>query len=370
MTTWITRLDAPGSGPRVAIKDLIDVEGVPTTAASPAVAESATPATADAACLAGLRAGDVAIVGKVNLHELAFGGTGVNHWFGTPRNPLDERRIPGGSSSGSAVAVATGEVDFALGTDTAGSIRTPSACCGTVGLKTTHRRIPTAGVRPLAPSLDVVGPMARDVAGVVAGMELLDPRFSMHLAEPAPVIGRVRVPGTDPRIDTAIDRLLHESGIDVVEITLAGYGAAVTAGVTVLMAEAWTVNGHLRDEQPDRLSHDVIERLDQGSRVSASETAAAEATRVAWRSELAAAWDRAPVLVWPTLLELPRLLDDPAQDTRTTNVPVNLAGCPSLALPVPLGSGLPAGLQIVGPDHGEAMICATGLVLESAADTH
>ncbi len=353
----------------MAIKDLIDVEGVPTTAASPAVAATAMPAATDAPCLAGLRAGDAAIVGKANLHELAFGGTGVNRWFGTPRNPLDERRIPGGSSSGSAVAVATGEVDFALGTDTAGSIRTPSACCGTVGLKTTHRRIPTEGVRPLAPSLDVVGPMARDVAGVVTGMEMLDPTFSIHDAEVASSVGRVRVPGTDPRIDAAIDRLLHAAGFEVVEITLTGYAAAVTAGVTVLMAQAWAVNGHLLSEQPERLSPDVVERLEQGSRTTTSATIEAERTRADWQRELAAAWTRTPALVWPVLLESPRGIDEPAQDTRTTNVPVNLAGCPALALPAPLDDGFPASLQIVGPHRSEAMLCATGQVLESAAGT-
>ena len=117
-----------------------------------------SPPTRDAACLARLRAADVAIVGKANLHELACGGTGVNPHFGTPVNPFDPTCIPGGSSSGNAVALADGEVDIAIGSDTAGSIRNPSACCGTAGLKTTWGRIPLDGVWPLAPSLDTVGP--------------------------------------------------------------------------------------------------------------------------------------------------------------------------------------------------------------------
>jgi len=252
----------------VAIKDLIDVAGVPTTAGSPAVAAVATPATSDAACMAGLREADAAIVGKANLHELAFGGTGVNRWFGTPRNPLDHRRIPGGSSSGSAVAVATGEADIALGTDTAGSIRTPSACCGTVGLKTTHGRILVGGVRALAPSLDVVGPMARDVAGVVAGMRLLDPGFSMDGAAPAPVIGRVRISGVDPRIDQALDDVLRLSEVEVLDLELPGFSRAAAAGVTVLLAEAWTVNRRLHDDHPDRLGPDVLQRLEHGCRIT------------------------------------------------------------------------------------------------------
>src|SRR5690242_1330086 len=128
MTTFITRLDPSGSGPRLAVKDLIDVEGAPTTAGCKAVAAAADPAEKDAPCMAGARAADARIVGKVNLHELAFGATGVNPWYGTPENPLDPSLVPGGSSSGSAVAVATDEADVAYGSDTGGSVRIPSAC--------------------------------------------------------------------------------------------------------------------------------------------------------------------------------------------------------------------------------------------------
>src|SRR5207237_4097765 len=131
------------------------------------------------------------VVGKVNLHELAYGTTGINPWFGTATNPLDPARVPGGSSSGSAVAVATGEADAAYGSDTGGSVRIPSACCGTAGLKTTHGRIPLDGVWPLAPSFDTIGPMARDVAGLILGMQLLEPGFAPATEAPTHV-GRVR----------------------------------------------------------------------------------------------------------------------------------------------------------------------------------
>ncbi len=225
MSTWILRLDGTGAGPRVAIKDLIDLAGTPTTGASAVLAASAQAADADAACLAGLRAADAAIVGKTNLHELAAGGTGINLHFGTPVNPFDPALIPGGSSSGNAVALAAGEVDVAIGTDTAGSIRTPSACCGTVGLKPTHGRVPAAGVWPLAPSLDAVGPMARDVSGVIAGMALLEPGFTAAPA-PAGAIGRVRLPDVDPVIDAAVDSLLAASELEVVDVVLAGWDRA------------------------------------------------------------------------------------------------------------------------------------------------
>jgi len=142
MSTFIARFETSGPGVRLAVKDLIDMEGVPTTAGCRAVANEAVPATRDAACLAGARAAGARIVGRTNLHELALGVTGVNPWYGTPVNPLDPRLVPGGSSSGSAVAVATLEADVAYGSDTGGSVRIPSACCGTAGLKTTWCRDP------------------------------------------------------------------------------------------------------------------------------------------------------------------------------------------------------------------------------------
>src|SRR5580700_7343250 len=137
VTTFITRYDTSGDGVRLAVKDLIDMEGEITTAGCRAVAERAAPAGRDAACLAGARAAGARIVGRTNLHELALGVTGINPWYGTPVNPLDPTLVPGGSSSGAAVSVATEEADVAYGSDTGGSVRIPAACCGIAGLKTT-----------------------------------------------------------------------------------------------------------------------------------------------------------------------------------------------------------------------------------------
>ena len=365
--TWILRMDEPGTGPRVGIKDLIDVAGTPTTAACKVLARQAEPAERDAACLAGLRAADAAIVGKTNLHELACGGTGVNRHFGTPRNPFDPACIPGGSSSGSAVALADGEVDLALGSDTAGSIRNPSACCGTAGLKTTWGRIPLDGVWPLAPSLDTVGPMARDVAGLIEGMALLEPGFVAARA-PAPTIGRVRHPDVDPAIDAAVDAALAASELEVVEVELPGWDAANDAGWAVMFHEYWVVDHHLYEQDRDALGDDIVERIEQGRDVTPAAYRAARVQRDAWRAELAAAFERAPVLAWPTIAMFPTPIDGPAPNTRRTNLPVNHAGHPSLALPVPAeGSRFPASVQLVGPDDSEDVLCATGLVVEAAA---
>src|SRR5512140_106927 len=227
MSTWMLRETAPGPGLRVAVKDIIDVADLPTTAGSLAVADLAKPAAADAACLAGLRAaiarGQACLAGKVNLHELAYGISGINRAFGTPVNPLDPALVPGGSSSGSAVAVATGEADVAYGSDTGGSIRIPAACCGVAGLKTTWGRIPLAGVRPLAPSLDTVGPMARDVAGLAAGMALLEPGFTVTAGPPA-AVGRVMM-AAHPAISQAVDAALAATGWQVSPVTLRGLDA-------------------------------------------------------------------------------------------------------------------------------------------------
>jgi amidase len=371
MATFILRLDDPGDAapdaPRLAVKDLLDVAGTPTTAGSAVVAATAEPAATDASCVAAARAAGARIVGKVNLHELAFGGTGINPHFGTPVNPLDQTRIPGGSSSGSAVAVATGEADVAIGTDTAGSVRTPSACCGTVGLKTTWGRIPTAGVWPLAPSLDTVGPMARDVAGVTLGMQLLEPGFTAQ-ASSATTVGRVRLPiPVDPVVDRAVDDLLAASGLDVVDLVLPGWAAAARAGGTVLFGEAWLTDHALYAADAAGLGDETRDRLEQGRAIPAADLAAARAHARAWRQELAAVFAGVELLALPTLPVLATRLDEPPADSRTPNVPVNLAGLPALALPAPTGGPLPASVQLVGPRGSEPLLLATGAVLEAAA---
>ena len=370
MATFITRLEYAPGGIRLAVKDLIDMVGVPTTAGSHALAASAVPA-ADAPCLAGARAASVPIVGKVNLHELAFGASGVNDYFGTPVNPLDPRRVPGGSSSGSAVAVADDDADIAYGSDTGGSIRIPAAFCGITGLKTTHGRVSLAGVWPLAPSLDTVGPMARDVAGVAAGMSLLEPGFTLD-APPAVRVGRVRPAGydVDPAIDAAIDSALLRSGLEVSEVTLPGWLAARKAAGVIIDAEAAESNRALLDDpvRRDLLGSEVRARLAEGAATTPAQRANARTVQSTWRDALSRALAEVDVLVLPTVPFFPPALEDAARKQYTifTN-PVNLSGNPALALPVPSANRLPASLQIIGPASSEAVLLATAAIIEATA---
>jgi amidase len=371
MATFITRLEHASSGIRLAVKDLIDLAGVPTTAGSRALADTAAPAEADAPCLAGARAARVAIVGKVNLHELAFGASGVNHYFGTPVNPLDPELVPGGSSSGSAVAVADGEADIAYGSDTGGSIRIPAAFCGVTGLKTTHGRVSLDGVWPLAPSLDTVGPMALDVAGVAAGMTLLERGFTLD-APPAARVGRIRPPGfdVDPLIDAAIDASLVRSGLEVAEIDLPGWQDARHALGVILDAEAADSNRALLDDpaRRDLLGADVRARLTEGAQTTPADLAQARAFQSTWRTMMARALEDVDVLVLPTVPFFPPRLAEAARKPYTvfTN-PVNLSGFPAIALPVPGSGRMPASLQLIGPANSEALLLATAAIIEATA---
>jgi amidase len=373
VTTYITRFDAGsseagGDGPRLAVKDLIDVAGVPTTAACKAVANAAKPADADAACLAGARAAGARIVGKVNLHELAFGATGVNPWFGTPVNPLDPALVPGGSSSGSAVAVATDEADVAYGSDTGGSVRIPSACCGTAGLKTTHGRISLEGVWPLASSLDTIGPMARDVDGLLLGMQLLEPGFAVDV-DAATTIGRFRPVGVDPLIDAAVDAALAAAGFDVVEIDLPGYVDGGMAGGAITIFEAARAVGPVLARDPDGVGSGPATLLRLGAGVSEADVANARLGQERWKDELRATFERVQLIALPTAAIFPLPLDAPedrGNDLARLTMPFNTSGSPVIALPVPSSGRLPASVQLVAPWDAEALLLATGRVVEAA----
>jgi amidase len=368
VTTFITRYDTSGPGVRLAVKDLIDMEGEPTTAGCRAVAARATPAPRDAACLAGARAARARIVGRTNLHELALGVTGVNQWYGTPVNPLDPALVPGGSSSGSAVAVATGEADVAYGSDTGGSVRIPAACCGTAGLKTTWGRVPLDGVWPLSPSFDTVGPLARDVAGLVTGMALLEPGFAVADVGRASdlAVGMLRL-DADPAITAAVDRAVRLAEWDVTPVDVPGWDEARTQAGLLLVVEAWHSDRSLLAEDPEGIGEDVRSRLELGSTFDDTAVRAAWVTQREWQATVERVFCRVDFLVTPTLTIFPPPLDkgDELLVSRCT-LPANLAGVPALSLPVPTSGPLPAGLQLIGPAHSEDRLLAAGAQLEAA----
>ncbi len=365
--TWIVRLEAGGPGARLAVKDCIDVEGLPTTVGCLVIAEQARPAGQDAAVVAAARRSGAQVVGKTNLAELCWSASGMNAWSGTPVNPADPQRLPGGSSSGSAVAVALGEADVALGTDTGGSVRIPAACCGVVGLKTTWGRVPVEGVYPLAPSLDTVGPLGADVAAVALGMRLIEPGFTPAPGELA--VGRIRpgaYPAVDAATDAAVDAALDAAGIRTADVTGLDFAATVTATDALIDSEAYQVNSYLMPELA-RLGQNIQRNLTEAAAITAEQVAAAEQARASVREWFAGQLARYPFLALPTLVGAPPLLGERGMPLTVLTMPANLAGLPALAMPVPGGpAGLPASLQLIGPPGGEEQLIALARHIEAA----
>jgi amidase len=357
-----------GDGPRLAVKDCIDVEGLPTTAGCPVVAEMAEPAHVDAAVVATAREAGARIVGKTSLTELCWSASGVNQWSGTPVNPRDPRRVPGGSSSGSAVVVARGEADVAFGTDTAGSVRIPAACCGVVGLKTTWGRVPLKGVYPLAASLDTVGPLGPDVAAVEAGMRLMMPGFTVP-EESGLAAGRIEVEAggdIDPRVTTAIDEALTLSSVAVRSATTWDFRSAVDAAGVLIDVEGFRANAYLMP-YIEQLSPHVRRNLERGARLRRPAIADAERAREEVRARFAALLGDFPVLVMPTLAGQPPLLGQRGIMLTLLTAPVNLAGLPALSLPVPARDGVIASLQVIGESEERVLAFAKSVEAALAA---
>jgi amidase len=389
VTIWLVRLATRGDGPRLAVKDAIDVAGVPTTAACPVIADRAAPAERDAPVVAAARAQGVRVAGKTNLTELCRAADGVNPWTGTPENPLDPRLVPGGSSSGSAVAVAVGEADVALGTDTGGSVRIPAACCGVTGLKTTHGRVSLEGVFALAPSLDTVGPIGTDVASVALGMRLIEPGFAPGRSEkhedgPDPaaavsdwaggrehegrVVGRLRPvgPAIDPAVDAAVDAALRTAGLVLADERVEPWPRALAAGNTLLLAEGYRGHRGLL-AYPERMSARIRRRIERGGRITDGMLDEAYATRTALRTLLDGLFERYPVLALPTLTKPPpRIGAERDVDLTELTLPFNLSGHPVLALPIPGPAAMPGSVQLVGPPGGEERLLAIGSLVEAA----
>ena len=372
---------------RLAVKDNIDMKGVLTTAGSQFFQQTHKPAQADARCLAIARQRNVQIVGKTNLTEFAVSPSGINEYFGTPENPLRHNLIPGGSSSGNAVAIANGMADVAFGTDSAGSIRVPAACCGIVGLKTTHGLISIEGVYPIEPKhLDTVGPMGKDIASTVQGMDLLQTGFAgkysaAKAAKPSGRsirIGRLKLKGTDPDIDVAIDEAVAKAGFQVVPLDDSfrdKWENAKRDGNTIASAGAWISDQRLQFALGVTTRTKAVIRLGQITYTTSYRAAVARQT--AWQRTLENVFDKVDVIAVPTLQKMPPGL--PLVNLRIgilealvlemlNTVAVNFAGNPALAMPIPVrDKRVPVtSLQLVGPRLSEAELLNVGRLVEEA----
>lgn len=373
---------------KLGIKDNIDMKGVVTTAGSEYLDRNGRPALKDAPCLALARRAGVVIVGKTNLSEFAVAPSGYNGYFGTPKSPLSGWRalIPGGSSCGSAVAVALGLADVAFGTDTAGSVRVPAACSGVVGLKTTHGLIPLEGIHPIEPRhLDTVGPLARDIDGTAKGMELLQDGFAgkyaaARAAQPSAAgirVGRLRLEGTDRKIDQAVDHALSEAGFQVVPLGddfRKKWDQAKEDGNTIAAAGAWISDRQYRGKIG--ISGRTRSAILAGRIAYRTRYWGAVARQRAWQRELRGIFRKVDFIALPTMQDTPPpipidlkvgVLEALILNKQNT-VAVNFAGNPALAMPIPLRDSRVdfTSLQLVGPRNSEAGLLNAGRLVETA----
>lgn len=387
---------APLAGWTIAVKDNTDVAGTVTTdgLAPPHPA----PAAADATAVRRLRAAGAVIVAKANLEQLSFGATTQNQAWGSCRNPWDRDRIPGGSSGGSAVAVAAGLVDAALGTDTGGSLRNPASFCGVSALRPTHGLVPVAGITPLSPSMDVAGPLARRVADLRALMAVLAPGAGASaerppLAGPADGAGAAAAASLDglvvgvpeawfldelePGVARSFDallELLHAHGARLQSLALPGVADVPEAMAALQNSEAAR---SLRPWWDDaRLEDGIRDRLELGRAVDDRQLARAERVAAAWRRTVDAAFQQVAVIATPaTPFTAPLIAaDDLVALSRRINRCTGvwpLLGVPALSLPLALSpQRLPVGGQLVGARGDDDRLLAIGAAIQAVSDWH
>jgi aspartyl-tRNA(Asn)/glutamyl-tRNA(Gln) amidotransferase subunit A len=375
----------PLHGIPISLKDLLDQAGVRTTAGSRVLPDH--PAERDAVVTARLRAAGAVLVGKTNLHEFAFGTTSEDSAFGPVRHPLDSSRSPGGSSGGSAVAVATGMSLASIGTDTGGSVRIPSAACGLVGLKPGTGEVPTDGVVPLSQSLDHVGPLTRSVADAAALFYVLArgaPRAPVPRRPDSLRLGRLSgyfeaqlESPVRAAYDAAIDRLAG-AGVSVEPVSLPHAEEIPAIYLHIVLPEAAAWHAHTLDTCPDRYTPAVRMRLEMGRYLLAEDYLRAQAGRGVIRREVTTALADVDALVLPGLAIQPPVLgkdtceiDGQPEPVRSLMLrltqPFNLSGHPAIVLPCgSTAAGLPASLQLVGQHRGTTSLLDVAAGVETA----
>ena len=390
------RWRGPLHGIPLALKDIIDTAGVRTTAAS-ALFKDRIPGE-DGEVVRRLKDAGAVLLGKQNLHEFAYGGSSMVSNYGEVRNPWNPAYIAGGSSGGSAAAVAAGLCYGAIGTDTAGSIREPAALCGVVGLKPTYGRVSARGVIPLSWSLDHVGPIAATVSDAAAILQVIagfdagdinsaDVPVADYVAglSNRPKTLRIGVPrtyffeGLDAEIESAANQalsVLTKLGADIREIEL-----DAPTDRTVQSAESYAYHAEYVRRTPELYQAETLRRIRTGADVSGADYIHRRRELEKARREIARVFEDVNVFVTPTtpvppptiaqLKENPDQLR-PAEILLLRNTrPVNVWGLPAISVPCGFSrGGLPIGLQIVGPHWGEALILQLAHSYEQATDWH
>ena len=378
----------PLHGIPIGLKDLIDTAGVKTTCGS-ALFANRIPAE-DAEIVRRLKSAGAVVIGKQNMQEFAYGGTSTSSYFGPVRNPWDVDRIAGGSSGGSAAAVASGMCFGAIGTDTGGSVREPAAFCGIVGLKPTYGRVSTRGVFPLSQSLDHVGPLCRSVMDTalllqaIAGYDRLDTTSvdwpvdsyaDAVNAQVKPRIGIVRQPyfdGLDSEIENAMNdalRQLNDLTTDLLEVELPPTPSAVQG------PEVYAVHSKYFTESPELYGRWIQERLKQAAAINTVTYIEARQELDRVRRSVGEIFSKVDLLITPTTPVPPITIDealnmspDPAGELWLRNTrPFNAYGLPTISIPCGLTrAGLPIGLQIAGPNFSEARVLSFAHAFASA----
>jgi aspartyl-tRNA(Asn)/glutamyl-tRNA(Gln) amidotransferase subunit A len=362
---FLARPEEPSEGKRLAVKDLFDTAGLTTTYGSVIYADHVPERSAET--VTRLEAAGYANVGKTNLHEFAYGITSVNPHFGTVPNPRYSGRMAGGSSGGSAAAIAAGLAEYALGTDSGGSIRIPAACCGVVGFKPSYGLVSLDGVFPLAPSFDHAGPMAGSVGACEEMLQALADGY-----EPAPLdsleeleVGVAWLDRADPlvqaRVREAAEQFPRRREID--------FPLAERIG-PVFMREAADVHRDLFAEFADSYGDNVRTKIERCLALTDGEYQAGLHARTELAERAEEALEGLDLVLTPTLgFVAPKLPVDDLEiraDTIRLTIPFNSLGWPALALPCgPAEDGLPASLQIAGRPGSDRLVLAVGKLVES-----
>ncbi len=363
---WLARPDKPADGTPVAVKDLLDTAGLVTTYGSSLFAEHVPTRSAEAVVL--LEAAGYAVAGKTNLHEFAYGISSQNPHFGTVPNPRFPGRLAGGSSGGSAAAIAAGDVELALGTDSGGSIRIPAAWCGIVGFKPTYGLVPEEGCFPLAPSYDHVGPLASTVEGCIELMGALVPGFAALPLESLEelAVGVAWLDEADAlvraRVAAASGRFPRRRELD--------FPLVPPAENALFMREVANVHRGLFPEHAEEYGEIIRWKLERCFEVTKDEVETAMGLREEYRTRCEELFDGLDLLVTPTIAFVAPPADAEERALRGRGVrltyPFDALGWPALALPCGRAEdGLPASIQLIGRPGDDARVLAAGALLAS-----